>query len=106
MKTFHARFHVFSPFSAYFSPHYIVVEKGLLCGPGLTGGAGGRLGLELVQGGEGRSLQTGVGKGLEVGYEGPAHRLLLIVLKLSLHFHLHSPAHRTSRIPIKVHQSN
>ena len=22
--------HVFSPFSAYFSPHYIVVEKGLL----------------------------------------------------------------------------
>ena len=26
----HACFHVFSPFSAYFSPHDIVVEKGLL----------------------------------------------------------------------------
>ena len=26
----HACFHVFSPFSAYFFPHYIVVEKGLL----------------------------------------------------------------------------
>ena len=26
----HACFYVFSPFSAYFSPHYIVVEKGLL----------------------------------------------------------------------------
>ena len=24
------RFHVFSPFSAYFSPHDIIVEKGLL----------------------------------------------------------------------------
>ena len=29
----HECFYVFSPFSAYFSPHYIVVEKGLLsCG--------------------------------------------------------------------------
>ena len=27
----HACFHVFSPFSAYFLPHYIVVEKGLFC---------------------------------------------------------------------------
>ena len=26
----HACFQVFSPFSAYFSPHYIIVEKGLL----------------------------------------------------------------------------
>ena len=26
-----ACFHVFSPFSAYFSPHYIIVEKGLYC---------------------------------------------------------------------------
>ena len=25
------KIHVFSPFSAYFPPHYIVVEKGLLC---------------------------------------------------------------------------
>ena len=31
MKTcmFYACFHVFSPFSAYFSPHDVVVEKGL-----------------------------------------------------------------------------
>ena len=26
----HACFHVFSPFSAYFSPHDIIAEKGLL----------------------------------------------------------------------------
>ena len=26
----HECFYVFSPFSAYFFPHYIVVEKGLL----------------------------------------------------------------------------
>ena len=28
-----ARFHVFSPFSAYFSPHDIIMEKGLLPNP-------------------------------------------------------------------------
>ena len=28
--TKHACFHVFSPFSAYFSPHDIIAEKGLL----------------------------------------------------------------------------
>ena len=30
MKTCMFYTYVFSPFSAYFSPHYIVVEKGLL----------------------------------------------------------------------------
>ena len=30
----YACFHVFSPFSAYFSPHDIIAEKGLLIGPG------------------------------------------------------------------------
>ena len=30
MNAKHACFHVFSPFSAYFSPHNIIVEKGLL----------------------------------------------------------------------------
>ena len=27
----HAHFHVFSPFSASFTPHYIIMVKGILC---------------------------------------------------------------------------